>query len=115
MRGRNSVDWDDDQTNYQVPRSEPTTKGGNEKGVLGNFIKDPKMIETLNRKGITRLLPIQYETFEFIYQGLDVVAKDRTGSGKTIAFSLPTILRLREQKKFHGPRMTRFLIVLPTR
>jgi len=61
------------------------------------------------------LLPIQYETFDYIYKGEDVVAKDRTGSGKTIAFSLPTILRLREQNKFKGPRETRFLIVLPTR
>jgi len=95
MRGKDPVYWDDDQTNYQVPSSEPARNGGNEKGILNNFIKDPKMIEALNRKGIKTLLPIQYETFEFIYNGLDVVAKDRTGSGKTIAFSLPTILRLR--------------------
>ena len=115
MRGRDRADWDDDQGYYQVPVSEPTKNGGNDHGNLNHFIKDPKMIETLNRKGIKKLLPIQYETFEFIYHGIDVVAKDRTGSGKTIAFSLPTILRLREQKKFNGPRMTRFLIVLPTR
>lgn len=36
-------------------------------------------------------MPIQYETFDLIFNGEDIVAKDRTGSGKTIAFSLPVV------------------------
>jgi superfamily II DNA/RNA helicase len=50
----------------------------------------------LNDKGIKKFFPVQYETFEFIYQGLDVIARDRTGSGKTIAFALPIIERFRK-------------------
>lgn len=53
------------------------------------------MISILNKKGIVRLLPIQYSTFDLIYKGEDVVAKDRTGSGKTLAFTLPIIMRMR--------------------
>lgn len=49
------------------------------------------MIETLKLKGIERFFPVQYETFEHIYKGEDLIARDRTGSGKTIAFSLPII------------------------
>lgn len=51
-------------------------------------------------KGIKKFFPIQYETFEFVYQGYDVIARDRTGSGKTIAFALPIIERFRKEKVF---------------
>jgi ATP-dependent RNA helicase DDX21 len=53
------------------------------------------MIKILNKKGISKLFPIQYETFNLICKGEDIVAKDRTGSGKTLAFALPSIIRMR--------------------
>lgn len=62
------------------------------------FIKDPKFLEVLREKGIEKFFPVQYETFEHIYKGHDLIARDRTGSGKTIAFSLPIIQRFRENK-----------------
>lgn len=58
---------------------------------LRNFVQNKKMIQILNNKGIKGLMPIQYETFDLIFKGEDIVAKDRTGSGKTIAFSLPVV------------------------
>jgi superfamily II DNA/RNA helicase len=73
------------------------------------------MIKILNKKGINKLFPIQYETYNLIYKEEDVVAKDRTGSGKTLAFSLPIIMRMREKLKFKGNHNPKFLIVLPTR
>lgn len=60
-------------------------------GRLDQFIKNPKMIEVLQKKGIKYFFPIQYETFKTIMEGKDLIARDRTGSGKTIAFSLPVI------------------------
>lgn len=50
----------------------------------------------MNRKGIKYFFPIQYETFKIIYDGKDLIARDRTGSGKTLAFSLPIIERFRQ-------------------
>jgi len=44
---------------------------------------------------VERFFPVQYETFDYIYKGDDLIARDRTGSGKTIAFSLPIIQRFR--------------------
>lgn len=80
------------------------------------YVKDENMVKILNKKGITKLFPIQYETFDFIAKGEDVVAKDRTGSGKTLAFALPVITKMRLQSKFKGSHTnTKFLIVLPTR
>lgn len=55
--------------------------------------------EKMKMEGWSSLFPIQYETFNLIRQGLDVVGKDRTGTGKTLAFALPTILNLIDKKK----------------
>lgn len=83
---------------------------------LSYFIRRPKMIEVLHKKKIKFFFPIQYETFDTINYGGDLIGKDRTGSGKTVAYSLPIIERLRDQqllnKSFAKPK---FLIVLPTR
>jgi superfamily II DNA/RNA helicase len=50
----------------------------------------------LKAVGISYLFPIQQKTYPLIFEGKDVLAKDRTGSGKTLAFSLPTLERLRK-------------------
>jgi len=67
-----------------------------DKSELTYFIKDQKVLDVLNEKGIKKFFPIQYETFEFVYEGTDVIARDRTGSGKTMAFALPVIERFRK-------------------
>ena len=68
----------------------------------------------MNKKGIKFFFPVQYNTFDTIYKGKDLIARDRTGSGKTMAFSLPIIERFRDEDAFAKAR-TKFLIVLPTR
>lgn len=73
------------------------------------------MVKILQKKGISKLFPIQYETFDLIMKGEDIVARDRTGSGKTLAFSLPIIINMRQMSKFKGVHTPKFLIVLPTR
>lgn len=73
------------------------------------------MIQVLKDKGVKRFFPVQYETFEHIFKGKDLIARDRTGSGKTIAFSLPVIERFRKNDLFRDGGKLKFLIVVPTR
>ena len=73
------------------------------------------MIDILKEKGIKRFFPVQYETFEHIMQGKDLIARDRTGSGKTMAFSLPIIERFRKENAFRDGGRVKYLIVVPTR
>jgi superfamily II DNA/RNA helicase len=49
----------------------------------------------LKKKGIQKLKPIQFTTFKIIYEGKDLIGRDRTGSGKTLAFVLPLLERFR--------------------
>ncbi len=53
------------------------------------------MIKVLQKKGVKYFFPIQYSTYQIIYNSEDLIGKDRTGSGKTIAYSLPLIERFR--------------------
>lgn len=73
------------------------------------------MIDVLKKKGIKSLFPVQFETYHTIYEGKDLMVRDKTGSGKTLAFALPIIERMRKEKVFDKNHLAKFLIVLPTR
>ena len=93
----------------------PKVSEGLEKSDLGYFLKNERMIEVLKKKGVKSFFPVQYETFKQLYDGQDLIARDRTGSGKTIAFSLPILERFRNERVFESDTRPKFLIVLPTR
>lgn len=62
--------------------------------------------------GYTTPTPIQAKTIPSVMEGKDVVASAQTGTGKTAAFVLPALNRL----KTAGPsKKTRILILTPTR
>ena len=54
--------------------------------------------ESLARRGVTSLLPIQSATFRHILEGDDAVIHAPTGSGKTLAFVLPLVARMMTSK-----------------
>ena len=72
--------------------------------------------ESLKKRGITYLFPIQAKTFDNVYDGSDVVGQARTGSGKTLSFALPLVERLltEDAPKTRG-RAPRVLALAPTR
>jgi superfamily II DNA/RNA helicase len=39
---------------------------------------------------------VQYRTFHALFEGRDLMVRDKTGSGKTLAFALPIIERMRK-------------------
>lgn len=66
----------------------------------------------VKRKGYKVPTPIQRKTMPLILSGVDVVAMARTGSGKTAAFLVPMLERLKQ----HAPQGgVRALILSPTR
>ena len=57
-----------------------------------NFL--PKTIEVLQGKGFEFMTPVQSQSYDLVYGGDDVVARSRTGTGKTFAFGLPLIEKI---------------------
>jgi len=56
------------------------------------------LLDTLKHHEIVKLFPIQAQTFDLIYEGMDIIGKAYTGSGKTLAFVLPVIATLMNKK-----------------
>lgn len=99
-RGPTNTIEEFEEKSRKLVKSEVTPVNGavsaEEKSELTYFIKDEKVLEVLREKGIKKFFPVQYETYQDIFDGKDLIAKDRTGSGKTMGFSLPIIQRFRE-------------------
>ncbi|MGK3762224.1 MAG: ATP-dependent RNA helicase DDX21, partial [Bacillariaceae sp.] len=84
------------------------------------------VIDVLSGKGITHFTPVQGEAFGPVLAGRDVIGRSRTGTGKTLAFGLPSITRLvkwLEEKGVRDPqtgsmkrgRPVSMLVLCPTR
>ncbi len=72
---------------------------------------DIRCLEVLQSKGISEPTPIQAKAIPIALEGRDLVAIAQTGTGKTLAFGLPTLTRLAGQ-----PRgKTGMLVLAPTR
>jgi len=85
---------------------------------LKDFISSKKTRKVLENRGIKGLFPIQAKTYNEIYEGKNIVGRERTGCGKTLAFALPIVERLRDEGHFKETRRGQkpyVLIVLPTR
>lgn len=72
---------------------------------LDQFRISPVTLERLAKNNITRTTEVQACTFDMLFDGKDVIAKSRTGTGKTLAFALPIMERLAIIRGERGPRM----------
>ena len=77
----------------------------------------PEMIQVLKTRGIEAAFPIQSATFTHAFNGEDIIARERTGSGKTIAYALPLIERLRKEHNLGAKSgvAAKVLVLVPTR
>ena len=73
------------------------------------------LVTALDRAGITTPFPIQSATLPDGLAGRDVLGRGRTGSGKTIAFGVPTVAALAASKQRAEPGRPRALVLVPTR
>jgi len=65
-----------------------------EKSSFQKVITDTELLQNLNDLGYKSMTPIQEACLPLALAGKDIVAKAKTGSGKTAAFGLPLLLGL---------------------
>lgn len=70
------------------------------------------LLKAISRKGFSVPTPIQRKTIPLVLEGQDVVGMARTGSGKTAAFVVPMIEKLKNHSAQVGSRA---LIMSPSR
>nr|XP_014430159.1 nucleolar RNA helicase 2 [Pelodiscus sinensis] len=105
-----SAEYDSDQE----PVKELTEE--EKEGAFSNFSISKETIELLKARGVKYLFSVQVKTFQPIYDGKDVIAQARTGTGKTFSFAVPLIEKLQggtmERKRGRTPKV---LALAPTR
>lgn len=83
---------------------------------FSEYVTDKEILSKLKRNGITKMFPVQEETFKHIEAGFDILASDRTGSGKTLGYTLPVLEKFNKLSYNLTPIKTpKFLILCPTR
>ncbi|GAB2265579.1 Putative DEAD-box ATP-dependent RNA helicase 29 [Dionaea muscipula] len=90
-------------------------KGKQKKAKSGGFESlglSSNVYRAVKRKGYRVPTPIQRKTMPLVLAGADVVAMARTGSGKTAAFLIPMLEKLKQHVPQSGVRA---LILSPTR
>ncbi len=78
----------------------------------------PETLRAVAEEGYTDPTPIQEQAIPIVLKGVDLMARAQTGTGKTAAFALPILERLKGQanKSFSPARHPiRVLVVTPTR
>ncbi|MBW9214969.1 DEAD/DEAH box helicase [Mumia sp. zg.B53] len=73
------------------------------------------LVASLAERGITTPFPIQAASLPDSLAGRDVLGRGRTGSGKTVAFSLPTLAVLAASGRRRRAKNPRALVLVPTR
>jgi ATP-dependent RNA helicase RhlE len=74
-----------------------------------------QLLRALADEGYATPTPIQAKAIPHVLAGRDLFGCAQTGTGKTAAFALPLIDRLRETPRKPEPRRCRVLVLAPTR
>lgn len=97
-------------------KADETLTREQKEGAFSNFSISEETIKLLKGRGVTYLFPIQVKTFGPVYEGKDLIAQARTGTGKTFSFAIPLIERLqRNQETIKKSRSPKVLVLAPTR
>ncbi|EGE77925.1 ATP-dependent RNA helicase DBP9 [Blastomyces dermatitidis ATCC 18188] len=99
-----------------VPSPEDSAEKNNTAHSFENLNLDPRLLQALTQQKFTKPTLIQAEAIPLALDGKDVLARAKTGSGKTAAYLLP-ILQSILQKKTNDPthKAISTLILVPTR
>ncbi|KAF0685566.1 Aste57867_22574 [Aphanomyces stellatus] len=89
-----------------------TDKKTNKQGGFQSLGLSPPIFKAVMAMGYKVPTPIQRKSLPHVLSGKDVVAMARTGSGKTAAFLIPMLEKLKEHSKKIGVRA---LVLSPTR
>lgn len=105
-----SDDEDNDITSYFNTKSDSAKKA--KSGSFPSFGFSKFLSRNISKKGYNQPTPIQRKTIPLILANRDVVGMARTGSGKTAAFLLPLV----EKLKVHSAKIgARSVVLSPSR
>ncbi|KGG12263.1 MULTISPECIES: DEAD/DEAH box helicase [Prochlorococcus] len=99
-----------DEASKVSPKEGLSSKQENPLQGFNSFGFSDNLVETISKKGYLEPTPIQKAAFPELMLGRDLLGQAQTGTGKTAAFALPILERIKTQK---GPPQV--LVLTPTR
>ncbi|CAF0894537.1 unnamed protein product [Rotaria sordida] len=93
----------------------PLNENDQELGLFKHFNINELTQKRLQARDVKYLFPVQYRSYNDIISGKDCIVQARTGTGKTLAFSLPIVERLQTEISNAWGRYPRCLVLEPTR
>ncbi|XP_055886171.1 probable ATP-dependent RNA helicase DDX56 [Biomphalaria glabrata] len=76
---------------------------------------DDRILEAISKLGWSTPTPIQEKAIPLALQGKDILARARTGSGKTAAYAIAVLQKLLHIKQTASLQATRAIILTPTK
>ena len=76
---------------------------------------DDRILKAIAKLGWVTPTLIQEKGIPLILEGKDVLARGRTGSGKTAVFAIPIIQKILTEKQSAKEQVTRALVMAPTK
>ena len=104
-----------DEESQPAHKKRRTETSDEQNSAFDSFRISEETKRLLVSRGYAHLLPVQTATFDLVYDGKDVVTQARTGTGKTLSYTLPLIEKLAKKKRRGRGRYPRVLVLAPTR
>ncbi|KAK6196859.1 Structural maintenance of chromosomes protein 3 [Pestalotiopsis sp. IQ-011] len=82
---------------------------------FADFNLEPRLLQAIASQRFKAPTNVQQKTIPLALEGRDIIAKARTGSGKTAAYVLPVLEALLKKKKQDSTPSTAALFLVPTR
>ncbi|XP_061370986.1 DEAD-box ATP-dependent RNA helicase 3, chloroplastic isoform X2 [Gastrolobium bilobum] len=107
----------DDQFGYGYETETPVSVSVDELDISKLGLPS-RLVDSLQKRGITSLFPIQRAVLVPALEGRDIIARAKTGTGKTLAFGIPVIKGITDDEQSplrRSGRLPRVLVLAPTR
>ncbi|XP_042518418.1 DEAD-box ATP-dependent RNA helicase 3, chloroplastic-like [Macadamia integrifolia] len=120
-QSQKTLEVKDEKDDYQPEtRLVGGEQGGEDEHSVADLGLPTQLVESLEKRGITHLFPIQRAVLLPALEGRDIIARAKTGTGKTLAFGIPIIkcLTVDEEVLNLSRRfgcLPRVLVLAPTR
>ncbi|KAI9799968.1 MAG: ATP-dependent DNA/RNA helicase [Sarcosagium campestre] len=103
-----------DQTDTPRPDGNPLVAA--EESAFERFALDYRLLQGVAKQQFAEPTPVQSEAIPLALEGKDILARAKTGSGKTVAYLLPILhLILKRKAEAQSRKCTSALILVPTR
>ncbi|KAL2632790.1 hypothetical protein R1flu_004269 [Riccia fluitans] len=111
---------DEDEDEGEVLRVDNESTDDEDELAIANLGLPDDIVDALAKRGITQLFPIQRAVLDPAMEGKDLIARAKTGTGKTLAFGIPIIDRIMKENQENrtarrAGRSPRALVLAPTR